>query len=107
LTIAPVRDDRRGALGERVREEGPGHQTDEQEDRELLGAARGLRAGAEDHPEQDPVHPELEQRDGEVPAEAEERSLVPGPQLTPGEILEQLAMGAQRAKIGDHSPRDH
>src|SRR5439155_1329541 len=94
-----VRDDRRGAALQRAREERPGEQTDEEEDRERLLARRRDRPALEQDPEQDPEHDELEQRVEEIPGEPEGGALVPRPELAPREARGELAPIHQRADV--------
>ena len=102
FTIAPFPTIDEAPRPERVREERPRQEADEQEDRVVLLAGAGVRAQAEQHAEEQVEHRELQERDREVPAEAEGGALVARAKVTPREVLEQLAARDQLADIGDH-----
>src|ERR1700716_2307718 len=100
-----VREDRRRSGLQRRREERPGQEADEEEDGVRLLSRRRDRPSAQHHAEQDPEHDELQQRVDEVPHEAERRALVPGAELAPREVDEQLAALDEHAQVGDHGGR--
>src|SRR5437773_1140934 len=97
-----VRDDRRGAGLQRVREERPRQKTDEEEDRVRLLPRLGARPRAEEHAEKDPEDDELQQWDEKVPPEPEDRAFVARTELAPCEVAEELAPFDERAKVSDH-----
>jgi hypothetical protein len=97
-----IRDDRRGTGLERIREERPGQQTNEEEHRVGLLPRLGAWPRSEQHAEQDPEHDELQQRDEKVPSEPEDRSLVARAELAPREVTEKLAPFDKRTEVSDH-----